>query len=148
MGMEKPQFTRGGGERGGPGAEPGRGQAGGSGIRASDAEREDALRSLAEHYADGRLDRAEFDERADAAFSARTREQLRALFRDLPRPAADVVPATQRAVRPARPPAAPILILPLLLALGIVAALHGIPPFPLIPLFFLLVARRRRWDRG
>ncbi len=50
-------------------------------IRASDAEREDALRRLAGHYADGRLERAEFDERADAAFAALTREQLRTLFR-------------------------------------------------------------------
>lgn len=143
MGMEKPQSARGGGERGGPGGEPG-----GAGIRASDAEREDALRVLADHYADGRLDRAEFDERADAAFAARTREQLRALFRDLPRPAVDLAPTAGRAVRPIRPPARPILILPLLLALGVVLALHGIPPFPLFPLFFLLTRRQRRWDRG
>ncbi|WP_157436573.1 DUF1707 SHOCT-like domain-containing protein [Actinospica robiniae] len=144
MGTEKPQVTTDPWGEGDP-----RGQAGGAGIRASDAEREDALRVLADHYADGRLDRAEFDERADAAFAARTRGQLRALFRDLPRPAAEAVRKGARVPRPAtRPPAPPILILPLLLALGIVAALHGIPPFPLIPLFFLLARRQRRWDRN
>lgn len=141
MGMEKPQFTRGDGD-------PGGGRGDGKGIRASDAEREDALRVLADHYADGRLDRAEFDERADAAFAARTREQLRVLFRDLPRPAAELVQTSKREVRPTRPPSPPILILPLLVAIGIVAILHGIPPFPLIPLFFLLTRRQRHWDRG
>lgn len=141
MGMEKPQFTRGDGD-------PGGGRGDGKGIRASDAEREDALRVLADHYADGRLDRAEFDERADAAFAARTREQLRVLFRDLPRPASELVQTSKREVRPTRPPSAPILILPLLVAIGIVAILHGIPPFPLIPLFFLLTRRQRHWDRG
>jgi Domain of unknown function (DUF1707) len=134
MGTEKPQFTRGGD---GPGE-----AAGPARIRASDAEREDALRSLAEHYADGRLDRAEFDERADAAFAARTRDQLRLLLRDLPQPAADLARPARR-VAPARPPAPALLLVPLLLALGILAALHGFVPFPLIPLLFL-VARLRR----
>jgi len=143
MGTRKPQVTPnswGEGDRGGSGD--------GRGIRASDAEREDALRVLADHYADGRLDRAEFDERADAAFAARTREQLRVLFRDLPRPAAELVPATRRDVRPSRPSAPPILLLPLFVALGVLAVLHGLPPFPLIPLFFLLTRGQRRWDRG
>jgi hypothetical protein len=56
-------------------------------LRASDAERGAAVSSLATHFADGRLERAEFDERADAALAARTRDELRALFADLPGPA-------------------------------------------------------------
>ena len=144
MGTGKPQVTNGPWGEGDP-----RGRPDGAAIRASDAEREDALRVLADHYADGRLDRAEFDERADAAFAARTREQLRALFRDLPRPAAELVQQAGRAPRPTtRPPAPPIFILPLLLALGIVMALHGIPPFPLFALFILLARRQRGWDRN
>ena len=55
-------------------------------LRASDAERENAVHALGAHYADGRLDRSELDERVDAALAARTRSQLDALFADLPGP--------------------------------------------------------------
>jgi hypothetical protein len=54
-------------------------------TRASDAERERALRDLQRHYAAGRLDTAEFEERAALATRARSRDELRALFADLPR---------------------------------------------------------------
>ena len=54
-------------------------------TRASDAERERALQSLQRHYSAGRLDTAEFEERASLATRARTRDELRALFTDLPR---------------------------------------------------------------
>jgi hypothetical protein len=53
-------------------------------IRTSDAERDEALGSLATHYAAGRLETAEFDARADDALAARTRADLRRLFADLP----------------------------------------------------------------
>ena len=154
-------------------------------LRASDTEREGAARSLATHFADGRLERAEFDERVDAAFAARTRDELRALFADLPGPAplpavrgsraaavaadadadaasaaADAAGSDRAGVRmPARaggrgpwrsagPPLFPLV--PILLALSVVAIVHGLPPFPLIALFAVLAAgrRRRRWNRG
>ncbi|HWG24378.1 DUF1707 domain-containing protein [Actinospica sp.] len=113
-------------------------------VRASDAERDDALRTLAAHYADGRLDQPEFDRRADAALVAVTRDQLRGLFADLPRERA-AAPERPRRVRPPLPPV-PVL-LAVLLALAVVAVLHGLPPFPLIPLIFILSRRRRRWNR-
>lgn len=53
-------------------------------IRTSNDERDEALRSLATHYAAGRLETAEFDARADVALAARTRADLRGLFADLP----------------------------------------------------------------
>jgi hypothetical protein len=53
-------------------------------IRTSHAERDEALRSLATHFAEGRLETAEFDARADVALAARTRADLRRLFTDLP----------------------------------------------------------------
>lgn len=128
-------------------------------VRASDAERENALRALAAHFADGRLDRSEFDERADAALAARTQSQLRALFTDLPGPPpvpaaaieTDAAPA-RAALRPAgRRVAAPgfplLLLVPVLLVLAVTAAVHGLPPFPLIPLLFILSHRHRRWNR-
>ena len=137
-------------------------------LRASDAERDTALHLLAAHYADGRLERAEFDERADAALVARTRDQLRMLFADLPGPRPVPVPAStttaaaaldprQAAGVPAyarrsgviAPGAPPILriLVPLLLVFTVLGALHGAPPIPLIPLLFILTRRQRRWNR-
>jgi hypothetical protein len=53
-------------------------------IRVSDAERAEVADHLAAHYSDGRLDRAEFDERVARAMSAKTRADLNGLFDDLP----------------------------------------------------------------
>jgi len=53
-------------------------------TRASDADRERALRALRRHYEAGRIDAAELEERADRAARARYRGELRALFADLP----------------------------------------------------------------
>lgn len=53
-------------------------------VRASDEERERTVGALREHYADGRLDAGELDERVGRAYRARTRGDLDALFRDLP----------------------------------------------------------------
>lgn len=136
-------------------------------LRASDAERERAARALATHFADGRLDRTEFDERVETAYAARTRPQLDALFVDLPGPSpvpaerasAEVLAATPGTPgRPAdfrRPPFVaglplPLLVLmPVLLGLAVTAVVHGLPPFPLVPLllFFVAARRGRRWNR-
>lgn len=53
-------------------------------IRVSDAERAEVADRLATHYSDGRLDKAEFDERVARAMSAKTRADLNGLFDDLP----------------------------------------------------------------
>jgi hypothetical protein len=53
-------------------------------IRVSDAERAEVADRLSAHYSDGRLDRAEFDERVARAMSAKTRADLNGLFEDLP----------------------------------------------------------------
>ncbi|HEX6522389.1 MAG TPA: DUF1707 domain-containing protein [Streptosporangiaceae bacterium] len=55
-------------------------------LRVSDAERRAVADRLAEHFSDGRLDQAEFDERVGRAMSAKTRGDLRGLFDDLPEP--------------------------------------------------------------
>ena len=60
-------------------------------VRASDAEREHAVAALRDHAAVGRLTVEELGQRLQAAFAARTRKDLRELFRDMPdqpRPAA------------------------------------------------------------
>ena len=53
-------------------------------VRASDAEREQAVALLQRNFADGRLTQAQLEERAGAAYAARTRAQLRDLTADLP----------------------------------------------------------------
>jgi hypothetical protein len=70
-------------------------------LRIGDSDREAAVSALGEHYAAGRLTKEEYDERADAAWSARTSSQLAPLFADLPRPSAPrpvSSPTPQRAV--------------------------------------------------
>jgi hypothetical protein len=58
----------------------------GPAVRASDAEREQTVALLQRNFADGRLTLAELEERASAAWAARTRAQLRDLTADLPAP--------------------------------------------------------------
>jgi hypothetical protein len=53
-------------------------------IRASNAEREAVLRRLQRALEDGRLTLDEFEERANAAYAAKTHGELTALTRDLP----------------------------------------------------------------
>jgi hypothetical protein len=53
-------------------------------IRVSDAERNAVVDLLGQHYAEGRLDQAEFDERVNRAMAAKTRGDLEGLFDDLP----------------------------------------------------------------
>ena len=57
-------------------------------LRASDAERDAALAELSEHFQSGRLTQDEFDDRSGRALAARTGNDLRELFTDLPDPGA------------------------------------------------------------
>jgi Domain of unknown function (DUF1707) len=67
-------------------------------LRASDAERHQIAQLLGEHYADGRLDESELEDRLAEAMSAKTRWQLSSLVADLPRLAdrQPVVPPPRR----------------------------------------------------
>ncbi|MFR9676115.1 DUF1707 SHOCT-like domain-containing protein [Streptomyces sp. TR06-5] len=53
-------------------------------LRASDADREQVVQELGDHLAAGRLDTAEFEERATKAQAARTLAQLDEQLADLP----------------------------------------------------------------
>jgi TM2 domain-containing membrane protein YozV len=53
-------------------------------IRIGNAEREQAVTALGEHFAQGRLNPEEFEERMTAAYAARTAHDLDRLFDDLP----------------------------------------------------------------
>ena len=112
--------------------------------RVGDAEREQAMSLLAQHYADGRLEHEEYDERLDAVWTARTRADLALLFADLPRQVAPV-----RAPAPVARPRArrPIPWLPVLAILIGLSILLEAPVWLLI--FFLpMVNGRRTGHRG
>ncbi len=53
-------------------------------LRISDADRERAATVLREHYAAGRLDSSEFEERLEAVYAARTEGELDSQRADLP----------------------------------------------------------------
>jgi Domain of unknown function (DUF1707) len=113
-------------------------------LRVGDRERHEAVTALGDHFAVGRLDQQEFDERVQAAYAARTRVDLRRLFVDLPepapfRPTPQRTPAVASAPggRPWRAPAFVFPLLPLLfVALIVVSVITGVPVFPL---FFLWI---------
>src|SRR5690242_14514404 len=56
-------------------------------MRIGNAEREQAVAALGDHFAQGRLSPDEFEERMTTAYAARTAADLDRLFDDLPRPA-------------------------------------------------------------
>lgn len=69
-------------------------------MRASDADRDRYAEILQQAYAEGRLDRVEYDERLDAVLSSKTYAELQPLVADLPsenlpvlKPQAPMVPA-------------------------------------------------------
>ncbi|KIH97748.1 hypothetical protein LP52_16965 [Streptomonospora alba] len=53
-------------------------------MRASDADRDRVAKVLQRHFAEGRLESAEFNTRLESAYTARTREDLEPLTADLP----------------------------------------------------------------
>ena len=113
----------------------------GPGMRIGDGDRERAMADLAQHYADGRLDHEEYDERLDAIWTARTRADLAVLFSDLPRP-----PVTYPPVRAAQPKGDRRFRLPLLPVLALLVVLSVVTEAPLWLLVFPLMwfAHRRR----
>jgi len=131
-------------------------------IRVSDAERSAVAEQLGAHYADGRLDQAEFDERISRTMAAKTRGDLAGLFDDLP----DLGPAAPGAAGPGGPEAPyvrprrrggvfrPLILLAIVIVLSSTAwhAMNGffffnIPWFPIavvVALVFLVTRHRRR----
>jgi hypothetical protein len=111
-------------------------------MRIADSDRERAMADLAMHYADGRLDHEEYDERLDAIWTARTRADLALLFSDLPR----MQPA-QPSRTPARAPRPAgsrfrVPLVPLIAVLVVLSILTEAPFWLLV--FPLLWFRMRR----
>lgn len=124
-------------------------------VRIGDAERDEAVSALGDHFAAGRLNREEFDERADLAMQARFSTDLDPLFADLPKPAA-AQPATETVpMRPGGPPpwAYAMWLLPFVLVAAIVGSILLHAPFVLWVLVWFVVMgkiahHRRRYSRS
>jgi len=105
-------------------------------MRVSDAERSAVTDRLAVHYGDGRLDQAEFDERAGRAMNAKTRGDLSGLLDDLPEPGPAGAPGTMGAPGTAGPPGTmarprrsrrhPVLFVALLVFLAMTVVARGL----------------------
>jgi len=93
-------------------------------LRVSDAERQAVTDRLAEHFADGRLDQAEFDDRVGQAMNAKTRADLSGLFSDLPETGAPAVADHAHGRRRRHP-----VLLLVLLVLLIAATAHAVMPW-------------------
>jgi Flp pilus assembly protein TadB len=89
-----------------------------SNLRVGDAERNAAASALGEHFAAGRLDQSEFDDRMEQALRARIGADLDRLFADLPQ-------ATRTVERPQRKRFTVPLLPLLLVTVGVMMMLPG-----------------------
>lgn len=113
-------------------------------LRIGDAEREHATAALGEHFAQGRITADEHAERLDQIWAARTRTELRPVFRDLPDPDRRTTPQTHGPRRQARRGGPPRL---LLVALAVLVALTVLTHLPFVVIGLLVaifVFSRRR----
>jgi hypothetical protein len=108
-------------------------------MRVSDAERQMVADRLAAHFADGRLDQAEFDERVARAMSAKTRADLNGLFDDLPEPATRG-PQDSPSTLSARPRRRHPVLLVVLVVVVILAAAHALFAGPWLWLGLIVAA--------
>ena len=106
-------------------------------LRIGDAEREAAITALGEHFAAGRIDDAEYEERSSTIWAARTAGALTPPFADLPEPHPTTTAtrsepsARPRSAGPGWPRFAPLLLLGPVIALVVVTKL---------PWFLILIA--------
>ena len=108
-------------------------------IRLTDAERDEAITRLSDHYAVGRLAKDEFDERSDAVWTARTGADLEPIFADL-----EAAPPVPRVVRPWHQQ---LPVVPLVIAALIALTVFTHVPFVALAFFgfFVFGRGRRRW---
>jgi hypothetical protein len=116
-------------------------------MRASHADRDAMAEVLREHYAAGRLDAQEFEERIERCLTAKHLGELDDLLIDLPRE-----PAPESPRGPARygygPGWGPAFIVPLVVAVIVASALIGGHFFGILFLLFLFFGPFRWWRYG
>jgi len=126
-------------------------------VRIGDAERDQAVAMLSEHFVAGRLTQDEFEERSEHATRARYADDLAPLFDDLPDPGELQLvqgPWSPRAVRPRQqrrpgPPPAFVMLAPILMIGLVITAIMLTAPWLLWGLFWIALfsgAHRHRWQ--
>ncbi|MER7248020.1 DUF1707 domain-containing protein [Kribbella sp. NPDC000426] len=121
-------------------------------VRIGDAERDQAVSLLSDHFVAGRLTQAEFEERSEQATKSRYGDELEPLFDDLPTSmelqVAQRGPAVGR--RPGPPP--PLLMLMPFLMIGLViSSLALAAPWLLWGVFWMVLISgmsKRRWHNN
>ncbi len=114
-------------------------------VRIGTADRERAAAALGDHFAAGRLDVDEYDERVSRAYTAKTSGDLAVLFDDLPRPRPAPPIAKPPARRRTRPWIPAALLAAIVLGVVVVATTHLVPFFIFPVLFFLFIRTRGRF---
>jgi hypothetical protein len=117
-------------------------------LRIGDAERDQAVSELSDHFVAGRLTQVEFEERSDLATRARYADDLRPLFADLPDP--DARMPVRRSWSPGNRPVPPPLawLAPvILLGLVVTTVVLTVPWVVWVMFWVLLFSGRwhRRW---
>ncbi|WP_020392685.1 DUF1707 SHOCT-like domain-containing protein [Kribbella catacumbae] len=129
----------------------------GGSLRIGDAERDEAVSSLSEHFVAGRLTQEEFEERSNQATQARYADEVELLFADLPDLTAAPA-ANHRGFRAGHPrlrtggPPPFLMIVPVLMVGLVVSAVVLAAPWLLWMLFWIALfsgpARHRHWHQG
>ncbi len=115
-------------------------------LRAADADRERIAEHLRQSHAEGRLDLAEFQQRLESCYEAKTVSELDELVTDLPRPGGQDERPPLGWSLPRRLHLAPLA--PILFALIVISAATGHGLFWLwIPLLFVF-GRMSWWHAG
>jgi hypothetical protein len=117
-------------------------------VRIGDAERDQAVSLLSDHFVAGRLTQAEFEERSEQATKARYSDEFEALFDDLPTSRElQPVPAGPLRRRPGPPP--PFLMIAPFVMIGLVISSVALAaPWLLWGVFWVVMISgisRRRW---
>lgn len=114
------------------------------GLRIGTVERERAAAALGDHFAAGRLNIDEFDERVRQVYLAKTAADLVPLFADLPdAQRGSTAPQRVRRNPPRQGAALRVLLVMLVLAAALGLALVQVPPFFLLPVLWIAFARHR-----
>jgi hypothetical protein len=124
-------------------------------VRIGDAERDQAVAVLSDHFVAGRLTQEEFEERSEHATRARYADDLTLLFDDLP-DQAELQPAQGpwspqpvRARRRQGPPPPFMMLAPILMIGLVITAITLTAPWLLWGLFWIALfsgAHRQRWQ--
>jgi hypothetical protein len=113
-------------------------------VRIGDAERDEAVSRLSDHFVAGRITQAEFEERSEAASRARYVGDLVPLFDDLPQEMQAPVPVRRG---PHRPPPF-MMLMPFLMVGLVISSIALAAPWMLWGLFWVAMISgisRRRW---